>query len=42
MDKLKGANISRNWMSDGDTIMYVSRKETNGKLPLKQIEDFSN
>ena len=42
MDKLKGANISRNWMSDGVTITSVSGKGTNGKLPSKLIEDFSN
>ena len=42
MDKLRGAKYLRNRTSDGDTTMSISEKGTNGKLPLKLIEDFSN
>jgi hypothetical protein len=28
--------------SNGDIIMSASRKEMNGKLPSKLIEDYSN
>jgi hypothetical protein len=42
MDKLKGANILQNWTSDGDITISILKGETNGRQPLKQIEDFLN
>src|ERR1700744_6473024 len=32
----------RNWTSDGGTTMYESKRETNGRRPLKQNTGYGN
>ena len=38
----KEPNSLPSLMSDGDTTRFESGKKINGKLPLKQIEDYLN
>ena len=42
LDNLKELDGSLNWTFDGDTIMFESETETNGKQPSRRIKDFSN